>query len=121
MINQAVSVTLQDAWLSGFTDAEGCFNVSIASNARYTLGSVIKMRYILDQKDSVILMAIQNLFGFGKVSLRSLYFFLFFLINNLIIILIAYYHYKKKGKNLGRCLSLHSYRFQINERCNILL
>lgn len=29
------------------------------------------MRYILDQKDSVILMAIQNLFGFGKVTLRS--------------------------------------------------
>uniref|UniRef100_UPI001FA8170F hypothetical protein n=1 Tax=Ciborinia camelliae TaxID=647257 RepID=UPI001FA8170F len=71
LINQAVSVTLQDAWLSGFTDAEGCFNVSITSNARYTLGSVIKMRYILDQKDSVILMAIQNLFGFGKVSVRS--------------------------------------------------
>lgn len=36
LINQAVSVTLQDAWLSGFTDAEGCFNVSITSNARYT-------------------------------------------------------------------------------------
>lgn len=31
----AVSVTLQDAWLSGFTDAEGCFNLSITSNARY--------------------------------------------------------------------------------------
>lgn len=36
LINQAVSVTLQDAWLSGFTNAEGCFNVSITSNARYT-------------------------------------------------------------------------------------
>jgi hypothetical protein len=71
LINKAVSVTLQDAWLSGFTDAEGCFNVSITSNARYTLGSVVRMRYILDQKDSVILIAIQNLFGFGKVTLRS--------------------------------------------------
>ena len=29
------------------------------------------MRYILDQKDSAILMVIQNLFGFGKVTLRS--------------------------------------------------
>ena len=27
--NTAVSITLHDAWLSGFTDAEGCFNVSI--------------------------------------------------------------------------------------------
>lgn len=69
--NIAVSVTLQDAWLSGFTDAEGCFKVSITTNARYALGHVIKMRYILDQKDSSILEIIRNLFGFGKVALRS--------------------------------------------------
>lgn len=67
----AVSVTLQDAWLSGFTDAEGCFNLSITSNARYGLGHVVKMRYILDQKDSSILHIICDLFGFGKVTLRS--------------------------------------------------
>ena len=70
--NTAVSVTLQDAWLSGFTDAEGCFNVSITSNVRYTLGHVIKMRYILDQKEgSTILQIIRDLFGTGKVTLRS--------------------------------------------------
>ena len=70
LINTTVSVTLQDAWLCGFTDAEGCFNVSITSNARYTLGHVIKMRYLLDQKDSYILHTIRNLFGYGKVILR---------------------------------------------------
>ncbi len=70
-VNIAVSVTLQDAWLSGFTDAEGRFNVSITYNARYTLDHVIRMRYLLDQKDSSILLVIQNLFGFGKVTLRS--------------------------------------------------
>ena len=69
--NNPISITLQDAWLSGFTDAEGCFNVSITLNSRYILGSVIKMRYILDQKDSVILNKINNLFGLGKVTLRS--------------------------------------------------
>jgi hypothetical protein len=57
--------------LSGFTDAEGCFNVSITENSRYTLGHVIKMRYMLDQKDSAILNKIYEIFGFGKVSLRS--------------------------------------------------
>lgn len=71
LINTPAQVTLQDAWLSGFTDAEGCFNVSITSNARYALDSVIKMRYLLDQKDSAILLTIRNLFGFGKVTLRS--------------------------------------------------
>jgi L-amino acid N-acyltransferase YncA len=34
--NTAVSVTLQDAWLSGFT-AEGCFSVAVASDARLRL------------------------------------------------------------------------------------
>jgi hypothetical protein len=29
------------------------------------------MRYLLDQKDSTILLIIRNLFGFGKVTLRS--------------------------------------------------
>ena len=66
-----VSISLNDAWLSGFTDAEGCFNVSITANARYLLGYVIKMRYILDQKDSVILNKICELFEIGKVTLRS--------------------------------------------------
>ncbi|KIH86267.1 LAGLIDADG endonuclease (mitochondrion) [Sporothrix brasiliensis 5110] len=69
--NIPVTITLQDAWLSGFTDAEGCFNVSITTNCRYTLGHVIKMRYILDQKDSIILNKVYELFGFGKVTLRS--------------------------------------------------
>jgi hypothetical protein len=29
------------------------------------------MRFLLDQKDKFILLIIQNLFGFGKVTLRS--------------------------------------------------
>ena len=69
--NIPVSFNLKDSWLSGFTDAEGCFNISITANSRYTLGHVIKMRYILDQKDNVILDKIYQLFGFGKVTLRS--------------------------------------------------
>lgn len=70
-LNDPVFITLQDAWLSGFTDAEGCFNVSITSNSKYTLGSVIKMRFLLDQKDSIILSKIKDLFNLGKVSSRS--------------------------------------------------
>ena len=71
--NTPVSITLKDSWLSGFTDAEGCFNVSVTTNSRYTLGCVIKMRYILvhAQKDNIILNKVYELFGLGKVSLRS--------------------------------------------------
>jgi hypothetical protein len=45
--------------------------VSITANSRYTLGHVIKMRYILDQKDNIVLNKVYELFGFGKVALRS--------------------------------------------------
>ena len=69
--NTPVSITLQDGWLSGFTDAEGCFNVSSTASTRYTLGHVIRMRYLLDQKDSLILNKICEMFGLGKVTLRS--------------------------------------------------
>lgn len=64
-------ITLSDAWLSGFTDAEGCFNVNITKNTRYNSGYVVQLRYMLDQKDSNILSSIQSLFGFGSVVLRS--------------------------------------------------
>lgn len=69
--NTPFLITLQDGWLSGFTDANGCFNVSITRDFRYKLGFVIKMRYILDKKEDVILKRVYELFGFGKVTLRS--------------------------------------------------
>lgn len=46
-------------------------NVSITSNHRYALGYVIKLRYLLDQKDEIILNKVFELFGFGMVTLRS--------------------------------------------------
>lgn len=70
-INKLVNISLNDSWLSGFTDAEGCFNVTITSNSRYKLNSVIKLRFILDQKDNDILNKICLLFNTGKVTLRD--------------------------------------------------
>ncbi len=60
-------ITLNDSWLSGFTDAEGCFNTTVLANTRYTLGYVIKMQFVLDQNDENILKTIQDIFGFGIV------------------------------------------------------
>lgn len=71
LIKKLVKVSLQDAWLSGFSDAEGCFNVTVTTNKRYALGFVIKMRFLLDQNSEPILLNIQNLLGFGIVKLRS--------------------------------------------------
>lgn len=64
--------TLNDAWLSGFTDAEGCFNVNITSRINTVTGYRVSLRFLLDQKNAQFIFEyIKNLFGFGKVSLRS--------------------------------------------------
>ena len=113
-INIAVIITLQDAWLSGFTDAEGCFNVSITSNARYALGHVVKMRFLLDQKDSSILNIIRDLFGFGKVTIRSqtddVYRYTatgFKSMNDVISYFKEFPLYTKKALSFNKWLSIH--------------
>lgn len=71
-ISTPVLPTLNDAWLSGFTDAEGCFNVNISSRLNTITGYRVSLRFLLDQKNAKhILEYIRNLFGFGKVTLRS--------------------------------------------------
>ena len=57
---------LSDAWLSGFTDAEGCFNVSIKPRLHTITGYRVSLRFLLDQKDAEsTLLHIKNLFGFS--------------------------------------------------------
>ncbi len=48
LIEIAKQPTLNDAWLSGFTDAEGCFSVKIGNEKHKFYVSLL---YILDQKD----------------------------------------------------------------------
>ena len=113
-LNNPVFITLQDAWLSGFTDAEGCFNVSITSNPRYKLNHAIKMRFLLDQKDSIILEKIRDLFNTGKVSIRSGTRGVFRYtvtgyksINNIKIYFEMFPLYTKKGDSLKKWCIIH--------------
>jgi hypothetical protein len=39
LIDKLIKPTLNDAWLSGFTDAEGCFNVKIDKRSNTVTGS----------------------------------------------------------------------------------
>lgn len=70
-INKPVNITLNDSWLAGFTDAEGCFNTSISYNYKYKFSSIFKLRFILDQNDYIILNKINNLFNVGKITPRK--------------------------------------------------
>lgn len=72
LISTPIIPTLSDAWLSGFTDAEGCFNVNIFKRANTVSGYRVIMRFLLDQKKAEsLLLHIQALLGFGHVNLRK--------------------------------------------------
>ena len=66
-----VTISLNDGWLSGFTDAEGCFNVHIFTRTAMVVGFRVILRFILDPNDQAALLTIQQLFGLGKVSKRN--------------------------------------------------
>ena len=65
--------SIRDGWLSGFTDAEGCFSVSIYKGKNGK--EYCRCRYILDQKgEQELLLYIRSLFcsgSTGSVYLRS--------------------------------------------------
>jgi hypothetical protein len=61
--------TLKDNWFAGFTDAEGCFSLSLLSNS-----TAYRFRFIISQKWSVnlsILKHIKYMFGVGDISQHS--------------------------------------------------
>ena len=61
--------TLNDNWLAGFTDAEGCFSLSLLSNSL-----AYRFRFLLCQKwkvNSSILIHISSLFSVGVVTNHS--------------------------------------------------
>lgn len=63
---------LKNAWISGFTDAEGTFNVSIGKRDNTVTGYRVQLRFTLDQKFAHSLLThIRSLFGHGSVVLRS--------------------------------------------------
>ena len=62
-----------NGWLSGFTDAEGCFNAQKVKDSGYTLGFTVRLRFILDQKDEYALFEKIRLFlKTGFITNRTL-------------------------------------------------
>lgn len=59
--------SLTDAWLSGFTDAEGCFSTQITKRDSARTGFRISIRFTIAQRDNNSLLFIRQLFGFGSV------------------------------------------------------
>ena len=56
-------------WVTGFTDAEGTFSISIVKNKTYKLGwSQLSFKIGLHEKDKLILEQIQSFFNVGTIS-----------------------------------------------------
>jgi len=71
IINKINSPTLDNAWLAGFTDAEGCFTASIIK--RSETYNQVQVRYILSQKGEFeFMMKVSKLFN-GKVHFLESY------------------------------------------------
>lgn len=70
IIMTPVKPSLRNSWLSGFTDAEGCFSVSIHEGKNKK--KLCRCRYILDQKDArELLLYIKDILKYGSVNLRN--------------------------------------------------
>ena len=65
-LREAPSIT-QDHWLAGFTDADGCFHVSIIKSPTHSIGYSVRLESKITQKDNTVLKLIQQNFG-GCVS-----------------------------------------------------
>jgi len=71
-IDNKNDISLYNSWLSGFTDAEGCFTVSIIKNTKYN-STQVTVRYILSQKGEFELLNKISLLIGGKVHLVKSY------------------------------------------------
>lgn len=68
-INTKMLPSLETAWLSGFTDAEGCFTCSFLENSK-----AFRMKYLISQKyamNAIILGYLVKLFSAGRLDPHS--------------------------------------------------
>ena len=65
-----IKPSLNNSWLSGFTDAEGCFSINIYNVKNKA--KICQCRYILDQKEGKdLLLYIRYILQYGNVNLRN--------------------------------------------------
>lgn len=71
-IDQPAILSLNNGWISGFTQADGGFNIQINKRKNVKLGYQIRLRYYLDQKGELeALNLIKIVFNTGGITVRD--------------------------------------------------
>ena len=64
-------LSLDSAWLCGFSDAKGSFNIRLEKNSSYKIGYRLKQRFFLSQSYSLECMRFQALILNGRIELKK--------------------------------------------------
>lgn len=64
-------ISLDNYWLSGFTQADGCFHISIANSKTHRTGKSVRLEFSLKQKDILPLQLLYNKLKLGNLSQYS--------------------------------------------------
>ena len=65
------SLTLDNHWLAGFTQADGCFHISIVKSKTHKTGYSVRLEFSLKQKDLVPLNLLYKTIKLGNISQYS--------------------------------------------------
>ena len=61
-------LSLDNYWLAGFTQADGCFNISIPKSKTHKTGYSVRLEFSLKQKDNIPLKLLYNIIKLGNLS-----------------------------------------------------
>jgi hypothetical protein len=64
-------VTLDNFWLAGFTQADGCFHISVVKSKSHKTGSSVRLEYYLKQNDNIPLKLLFKILNMGNLSQYS--------------------------------------------------
>jgi hypothetical protein len=64
-------LSLENYWLAGFTQADGCFHISIVNSKTHKTGYSVRLEYSLKQNDDLPLKLLYNILKMGNLSQYS--------------------------------------------------
>ena len=64
-------ISLDNYWLVGFTQADGCFHISIAKSKTHKTGFSVRLEYSIKQNDDIPLKLLYNELKLGNLSKYS--------------------------------------------------